>query len=209
MAQAVELVEAVEKSRRTYMFAENCPYMLFNQEMRRIYRSGAIGQFVYGEGEYVHPGPAEFWNSISPGEFHWRNWLPATYYSTHSLAPLMYITDTMPKKVNALVMPFRPDDLVAARPAQRRGLDDRPAMDWARWSSCCSISCGARACGCASTAAAARWRTSARATRRWSASAANSTTRKSPRRATKSTCPSGPPPTAKPPQPGMAGAITS
>jgi predicted dehydrogenase len=119
MAQAAALVDAVEKSGKIYMFAENYPYMIFNQEMRRIYHTGAIGQFVYGEGEYVHPGPADFWNSISPGQAHWRNWLPATYYCTHALAPLMFVTDTMPAKVNACVMPYRDDDPVGARRAIR------------------------------------------------------------------------------------------
>ena len=37
--------------------------------------------------------------SISPGLNHWRNWLPPTYYCSHALAPLMCITDTMPKSV--------------------------------------------------------------------------------------------------------------
>jgi hypothetical protein len=32
---------------------------------------------------------------------HWRNWLPATYYCTHALAPLMYVTDLAPVSVNA------------------------------------------------------------------------------------------------------------
>ncbi|MDP6984730.1 MAG: hypothetical protein QGG05_16770, partial [Candidatus Latescibacteria bacterium] len=39
---------------------------------------------------------------ISPGRKHWRAWIPSTYYCTHALAPLMYITDTMPVRVNAL-----------------------------------------------------------------------------------------------------------
>ena len=94
LAEGVALIEAVEKSGRIYMFAENYPYMLFNQEMRRIYHSGRIGAFIYGEGEYVHPGDADFTNRISPGINHWRNWIPATYYCTHSLAPVMFITDT-------------------------------------------------------------------------------------------------------------------
>ena len=101
------------------MFAENYPYMLFNQEMRRIYKSGRIGQFVYGEGEYVHPADADFWNRISPGVDHWRNWIPATYYSTHSLAPIMFITDTRPVKVNGFVMPYAEDDPVPERSVRR------------------------------------------------------------------------------------------
>ena len=115
LAEGVALVEAVEKSGLAYMFAENYPYTAFNQEMRRIYRSGKIGEFTYGEGEYVHPDHADFWNSISPGVDHWRNWLPATYYCTHSMGPMMFITDTRPVKVNGFVIPYRRDDPVARR----------------------------------------------------------------------------------------------
>ena len=108
LAEGVALVAAVEKTGRIYMFAENYPYMLFNQEMRRLYPHRArSGTFMYGEGEYVHPADADFWNSISPGLNHWRNWLPATYYCTHALAPIMYITDTWPVKVNGFVDPVR------------------------------------------------------------------------------------------------------
>ncbi len=114
-AQGVALVEAVEKSGLTYMFAENYPYTAYNQEMRRIYRSGRIGEFTYGEGEYIHPDDADFWNRISPGVDHWRNWLPATYYCTHTMGPMMFITDTRPVKVNGFVMPWRRDDPVFRR----------------------------------------------------------------------------------------------
>ena len=118
-AEGVALVEAVEKSGKIYMLAENYPYMVFNQEMRWIFRTGKIGTFMYGEGEYVHPGSADFWNSISTGIDHWRNWIPATYYCTHSLAPIMYITDTRPVKVNGFVMPHCDDDPVTQRCPRR------------------------------------------------------------------------------------------
>jgi len=115
IAQGIQLIETVEKTGNIYMFAENYPYMVFNQEMRRIFQSGKIGTFMYGEGEYVHPADANFWNDISCGMNHWRNWIPATYYCTHALAPIMYITDTWPKSVNGFVMPYAPDDPVPAR----------------------------------------------------------------------------------------------
>ncbi len=119
LAEGVALIREVEKSGKIYMFAENCPYMRFNQEMRRVYESGRIGQFMYGEGEYVHPADADFWNRISPGVDHWRNWIPATYYCTHSLAPIMFITDTRPVKVNGFVMPYAKDDPVPERSVRR------------------------------------------------------------------------------------------
>lgn len=117
LAEGVKLIEMVEKSGKIYMFAENYPYMVFNQEMRRLYKAGRIGKFMYGEGEYVHPGDADFWNRISPGINHWRNWIPATYYSTHSLAPIMFITETMPVKVNGFVIPYTKDDPTFLRSA--------------------------------------------------------------------------------------------
>lgn len=115
LGQGVELIETVEKTGRIYMFAENYPYMLFNQEMRKIYQSGKVGTFMYGEGEYVHPMNADCRNEISCGKYHWRNWIPATYYCTHAMAPIMFITDTMPTQVNGFVMPYADDDPVWQR----------------------------------------------------------------------------------------------
>ena len=119
LAEGVELCRAVERTGLTYMFAENYPYMVFNQEMRRRYQAGEIGTFMYGEGEYVHPMSAETRARLSPGVDHWRNWLPATYYCTHALAPIMFITDTRPVKVNGFVITYRDDDPVAELSARR------------------------------------------------------------------------------------------
>lgn len=102
LGEAVALVRAVEAGGRTYMFAENYPYSVACQEMRRLYAAGEIGDVRYAEGEYNHPGEEDWRLSISPGLNHWRSWLPPTYYCSHALAPLMVITDTMPESVNAL-----------------------------------------------------------------------------------------------------------
>ena len=102
LAEGAALCRAVEQSGKTYMFAENYPFTRFNMEMRRLYATGEIGRATYAEGEYNHPIDADGLNRLSPGVNHWRNWLPSTYYCTHALAPLMYITDTRPVSVNAL-----------------------------------------------------------------------------------------------------------
>ncbi|MCE5237426.1 Gfo/Idh/MocA family oxidoreductase [bacterium] len=106
MGEAVELVRAVEASGRIYMFAENCAYMNFAQEMAYLYQKGEIGEFRYGEGEYVHPVSADTKISLSPTFDHWRNWMPATYYCTHSMSPIMYVTRLRPVKVNGFVVPW-------------------------------------------------------------------------------------------------------
>ena len=96
-AEGVELIEAVEESGLIYMLAENYPYTKFNQELRRLYQSGELGKVTYAEGEYNHPMSEEDSKPYTPYPEHWRAWLPRGYYSTHALAPLMYITDLMPK----------------------------------------------------------------------------------------------------------------
>lgn len=112
MAEGVALVRAAEKSKGFYMLAENYPFMLFNQEMRKIYREGSLGKVLYAEGEYNHPfdmDDKEMHKELRPYAAHWRNYLPRTYYITHSLAPLMYITGAMPKRVTAMPV-FAPFD---------------------------------------------------------------------------------------------------
>jgi predicted dehydrogenase len=103
VAEGVQLCREVEKSGKIYMLAENYPYTAFNIEMTQLYKAGEIGRVVYAEGEYNHPMPFEALMGISPGIKHWRNNMPATYYCTHALAPLMAITDTMPVRVNGFV----------------------------------------------------------------------------------------------------------
>ena len=109
-AEGVALARAVDKSGKIYLFAENYPYFAYNQEMRRLYRNGEVGEMQYGEGEYNHPFDSRSINLLSPGMNHWRNQMPSTYYCSHALAPLMYITDTHPVSVNALSIPRSKND---------------------------------------------------------------------------------------------------
>ena len=102
LAEGIALCRAVEASGRIYMFAENYPFSSANQELRRLYRGGEIGNVTYAEGEYNHAAEENWRLGISPGLNHWRNWIPPTYYCSHALAPLMCITGTMPVSVNAL-----------------------------------------------------------------------------------------------------------
>ena len=117
LAEGVALCRKVEETGLTYMLAENYPFSAFNQEMRRVYRTGEIGEVTYAEGEYNHPMAPEARLRISPGMKHWRSWLPSTYYCTHALAPLMYITDCMPKRVIGLSITCREVDEKTVRVA--------------------------------------------------------------------------------------------
>ncbi len=109
MALCVKLCRAVENSECIYMLAENYPFSRGCLEMKKIYKGGTLGDVIFAEGEYVHPmSPEEsfkYGNPETQGEYHWRRYLPATYYSSHALAPLMYITGTMPKYVVGMAVP--------------------------------------------------------------------------------------------------------
>lgn len=105
MAEAVSLVEAVEKSGKIYTYAENCCYFASVFEMQRLYKNGDIGEFLHGEGEYIHDCES-IWEHLTYGQRnHWRNWTPATFYCTHSFGPLMTITDTRPVRVTGYETP--------------------------------------------------------------------------------------------------------
>jgi len=108
MAEGVELCRVKEETGMTYGLLENYPYFKSNQEMGRVARAGKLGKIVYAEGEYVHPMSRKEFNMLSPGKYHWRSWIPRTYYLSHSLAPLMYMADAMPTKVTSMAC-FQPE----------------------------------------------------------------------------------------------------
>jgi len=108
MKEAVELIEAVENSGKIYSYAENYCYSPVRMEMRRRYRSGDIGELMYAECEYIHDC-SSIWPSITYGERdHWRNQLYSTFYCTHSLGPIFYMTGLRPVKVSGFETQSRP-----------------------------------------------------------------------------------------------------
>lgn len=117
MAEGVRLVRAAEKSKAYYMLAENYPFMVFNREMRRVYREGTLGHVLFAEGEYNHPldpNDKATIASLRPYAEHWRNNIPRSYYITHSLAPLMYITGQRPVRVSAMPVYGYEEDMAGA-----------------------------------------------------------------------------------------------
>ena len=118
-AEGVALVEAAEQSSGVYMFAENYPYMPFTREMRRRYAAGDIGEVRYAEAEYLDE-PADLAAMVND-RAHWRARTPATYYCTHSLAPVAAITRTRPVQVGGFVAPTASGPEALERARQGRG----------------------------------------------------------------------------------------
>ena len=100
----VELCETVERTGCKYYLAENYPFMTPLREMTRLCREGTLGDILYAEGEYNHNEPKESLKTLTPGKYHWRAWMPRTYYVTHALGPLMYATGQMPVRVSAFAV---------------------------------------------------------------------------------------------------------
>ena len=99
MAEAVALAECIEETGKIYAYGENYCYMPAPYEMKRLYRENAIGEFEYGECEYIH-NCEPIWHAITYGEReHWRNHMYSTFYCTHSLGPIIHMTGLRPVSV--------------------------------------------------------------------------------------------------------------
>ena len=119
VAEGVALVEVAQRSSGIYMFAENYPYMPLTREMRRRYAAGDIGEIRYAEAEYLDE-PADLMTMVND-RAHWRARTPATYYCTHSLAPVGAITGTRPVQVSGFVAPTAAGPEALERARQGRG----------------------------------------------------------------------------------------
>ena len=111
MAEGVELARAFKNTKSVFYLAENYPQMLFNREIKKVCDSGTLGKILFAEGEYNHPvnpEDVEFIKRYNYFKGHWRNYLPRTYYITHSLGPVMNATGATPKKVTAFAC-YAPD----------------------------------------------------------------------------------------------------
>lgn len=99
MAEAVELTEAVESSGKIYAYAEQYCYFDSVFDMRLRYEKGEIGKVMCVDGEFIHDCSGK-WPRLTRGEYsHWRNHVPSTFYCTHSIGPILYITGERPLKV--------------------------------------------------------------------------------------------------------------
>ena len=106
MKEAVELVEAAEKSSGRYFYGENCCFMKAPRAMAKMFREGKMGGFQYGEGEYMHNCEADWYRHCHSEPDHWRNTMSAFYYCTHSLGPLIHIAGKRPVSVTGFEAPF-------------------------------------------------------------------------------------------------------
>ena len=99
LGECVDLVEAYEKYNGRYMLAANCLYLQPLTGIMRKLEEGEYGRIIYADAEYIHPADPGVVPTIDYSNLHWRKTLPSCYYNMHTMAPLMYITKSEPKKV--------------------------------------------------------------------------------------------------------------
>lgn len=127
LGECVDLVETAEETGAKYMLAANMLYVPAVHAIKKELETGRYGKIFYAEAEYNHgpdgdgtPAvyymPEQFENigkeepdkEIDLDNLHWRQTLPSCYYNMHSLGPLMYITNAVPKKVTCTPM-YQPE----------------------------------------------------------------------------------------------------
>lgn len=87
LEQCKALVDAVRRSRKAYMMAENYCYRKPNVLVRELARRGFFGTMYFGEGEYLHE--LKELNETTPWRRRWQTGINGNTYPTHSLGPLL------------------------------------------------------------------------------------------------------------------------
>lgn len=103
LEQAHALVNAVRRSDAVYMLAENYRYLDEVELTRRMYADGRFGDVYYAEAEYLHDC-RDLWYA-EDGSLTWRADGRIGVYCTHSIGPLLYVTDDRVASVSAVAVP--------------------------------------------------------------------------------------------------------
>ena len=100
MKEAVELVEAVERSGKVYALAEQYCFMPAPRKMKEYYEAGKLGVLELADCEYAHDS-SDAWHRLTFGDpNHWRNRAYSTFYCTHSIGPILHATGLRPVRVS-------------------------------------------------------------------------------------------------------------
>jgi predicted dehydrogenase len=102
--EAAQLKEVKERTGLKYMNAETSYYRWETITARQLVQDGALGELVYSEGEYYHPGIGRADDSLSKrdGKRTWRYGYPPMLYPTHSTAFLVGVTRERLVKVSCI-----------------------------------------------------------------------------------------------------------
>ncbi len=87
-----QIVDAVRRTGRTYMMAENYCYFHYIREWQKLTQAGKLGTIFHAEAEYVHE-IEHLLIDEKTGEYHWRHERPPIWYCAHCLGPLLTLME--------------------------------------------------------------------------------------------------------------------
>ncbi len=100
LAEACALCEAVERSGKVYAYGENYCYFDNTFAMRQHYEAGDIGEALCIESTFCNDCSPK-WHLLTRGKRdHWRNYVPSSFYCSHSIGPGLFSTGLRPVRVN-------------------------------------------------------------------------------------------------------------
>ena len=92
LADCERLVQAVHKSKRVYMMAENYCYFHYIREWKRLIDQNKLGKIFHAEGEYLHE-ITDLLIDPQTGNRRWRYPRAPIWYCAHCLGPLLTLMD--------------------------------------------------------------------------------------------------------------------
>jgi len=99
-----EIVELVKKTGLIYMMGETCYYWPCAMFCREMYKSGRMGEFVYGEAQYYHDMKRFYEPFKHSGGKDWKKvaGFPPMHYPTHSFGMILSALDDHAVKVSCM-----------------------------------------------------------------------------------------------------------
>ncbi|RCV57470.1 oxidoreductase [Marinitenerispora sediminis] len=95
------LIAAAESSSATYSFAENYVLHPHVRLVRAAVETGEVGRVGLVEADYLHGMSPETVAALIGDSTHWRGRIAATAYCTHTVSPVLAVTDAWPREVSA------------------------------------------------------------------------------------------------------------
>lgn len=101
LAECEQLVNAVHKSGRVYMMAENYCYFHYIREWKKLIDQNKLGKIFHAEGEYLHEIVDLLIDPVT-GNRRWRYPRAPIWYCAHCLGPLLMLMDDRIVKATGL-----------------------------------------------------------------------------------------------------------
>ncbi|MFE1360887.1 Gfo/Idh/MocA family protein [Streptomyces harbinensis] len=108
-----QLIDAAERSSATYSFAENFVHHPHIRLIRQAAADGELGRITLIEADYLHGMAPQAVDALIGDPGSWRGRIAPTAYCTHTVSPVLAVTDAWPVEVTAFpVDEHRPRDAV-------------------------------------------------------------------------------------------------